>query len=91
MSATFKLRAGAKFHDGTPVTARGVEWSFDRAVPVGGFPTFQMKAGSLEKPEQPELGEIRPRRRVACHFPIVDGISPAIPRKRPGAVIAATS
>src|SRR4030095_10890677 len=27
-------------------------WSFDRAVTVGGFPTFQMKAGSLEKPEQ---------------------------------------
>jgi peptide/nickel transport system substrate-binding protein len=41
MSATFKLRAGAKFHDGTPVTARDVKWSFDRAVKVGGFPTFQ--------------------------------------------------
>ena len=26
--------------------------SFDRAVTVRGFPTFQMKAGSLEKPEQ---------------------------------------
>jgi peptide/nickel transport system substrate-binding protein len=51
-SATFKLRAGAKFHDGTPVTAHDVKWSFDRAVTVGGFPTFQMKAGSLEKPEQ---------------------------------------
>jgi peptide/nickel transport system substrate-binding protein len=51
-SATFKLRAGAKFHDGTPVTANDVKWSFDRAVTVGGFPTFQMKAGSLEKPEQ---------------------------------------
>ncbi|HEU0203373.1 MAG TPA: ABC transporter substrate-binding protein, partial [Burkholderiaceae bacterium] len=42
----------AKFHDGTPVTAKDVKWSFDRAVTVGGFPTFQMKAGSLEKPEQ---------------------------------------
>jgi peptide/nickel transport system substrate-binding protein len=29
-----------------------VKWSYDRAVTVGGFPTFQMKAGSLEKPEQ---------------------------------------
>ena len=38
--------------DGTPVTAKDVKWSFDRAVSVGGFPTFQMKAGSLEKPEQ---------------------------------------
>jgi peptide/nickel transport system substrate-binding protein len=52
MSVTFKLRKGAKFHDGTPVTAKDVKWSFDRAVTVGGFPTFQMKAGSLEKPEQ---------------------------------------
>jgi peptide/nickel transport system substrate-binding protein len=52
MSVTFKVRKDAKFHDGTPVTARDVKWSFDRAVTVGGFPTFQMKAGSLEKPEQ---------------------------------------
>jgi peptide/nickel transport system substrate-binding protein len=51
-SATFRLRRDARFHDGTPVTARDVKWSFDRAVTVGGFPTFQMKAGSLEKPEQ---------------------------------------
>jgi ABC-type transport system substrate-binding protein len=51
-SVTFKLRKGAKFHDGTPVTAADVKWSFDRAVAVGGFPTFQMSAGSLEKPEQ---------------------------------------
>ena len=52
MSVLFKLRRNAKFHDGTPVTAKDVKWSFDRAVTVGGFPTFQMKAGSLEKPEQ---------------------------------------
>jgi peptide/nickel transport system substrate-binding protein len=52
MSATFKLRKDAVFQDGTPVTAKDVKWSLDRAVTVGGFPTFQMKAGSLEKPEQ---------------------------------------
>jgi peptide/nickel transport system substrate-binding protein len=51
-SVTFKLRKDATFHDGTPITAKDVKWSFDRAVSVGGFPTFQMKAGSLEKPEQ---------------------------------------
>jgi peptide/nickel transport system substrate-binding protein len=51
-AATFKLRKDATFHDGSPVTAKDVKWSFDRAVTVGGFPTFQMKAGSLEKPEQ---------------------------------------
>lgn len=51
-SVTFKLRKDATFHDGSPVTAHDVKWSYDRAVSVGGFPTFQMKAGSLEKPEQ---------------------------------------
>ena len=52
MSATFKLKKSATFHDGTPVTAKDVKWSLDRAVSVGGFPTFQMGAGSLTKPEQ---------------------------------------
>ena len=52
MSCTFKLRKDATFHDGTPVTAKDVKWSFDRSVSVGGFPTFQMSAGSLEKREQ---------------------------------------
>ncbi len=52
MSVTFKLKKNAKFHDGTPVTAKDVKWSLDRAVTVGGFPTFQMSAGSLTKPEQ---------------------------------------
>lgn len=52
MSVTFKLRKDATFQDGAPVTAKDVKWSLDRAVTVGGFPTFQMKAGSLEKPEQ---------------------------------------
>ena len=52
MSVTFKLKKTAKFHDGTPVAAKDVKWSLDRAVSVGGFPTFQMSAGSLTKPEQ---------------------------------------
>lgn len=52
MSATFRLKKSATFHDGTPVTAKDVKWSLDRAVSVGGFPTFQMSAGSLTKPEQ---------------------------------------
>src|SRR5215217_3446514 len=52
MSVTFKLKKNAKFHDGAPVTSKDVKWSLDRAVSVGGFPTFQMSAGSLTKPEQ---------------------------------------
>jgi peptide/nickel transport system substrate-binding protein len=52
MSVTFKLKKNAKFQDGTPVTAKDVKWSFDRAVTVGGFPTVQMKAGTLLNKEQ---------------------------------------
>jgi peptide/nickel transport system substrate-binding protein len=52
MSVTFRLRRNAKFHDGSPVTSHDVKWSFDRGVTVGGAATFQLKVGSLEKPEQ---------------------------------------
>jgi peptide/nickel transport system substrate-binding protein len=52
MSVTFKLKKNAKFHDGTPVTVKDVKWSLDRSVSVGGFPTVQMKAGSLVDKEQ---------------------------------------
>jgi peptide/nickel transport system substrate-binding protein len=52
MSVTFKLRKDAKFHDGALVTAKDVKWSLDRAVAVGGVPTFQTAAGSMQKPEQ---------------------------------------
>lgn len=52
MAIVFRIKDNATFWDGSPVTAEDVKWSFDRAVSVGGFPTVQMKAGSLEKPEQ---------------------------------------
>jgi peptide/nickel transport system substrate-binding protein len=52
MAVTFKLRKNATFQDGTPVTANDVKWSLERAISVGGFPTVQMKAGSIEKKEQ---------------------------------------
>jgi peptide/nickel transport system substrate-binding protein len=49
---TFKLRRDARFHDGTPVTADDVKWSFDRVVSIGGFASSQMKSGSIESKEQ---------------------------------------
>jgi peptide/nickel transport system substrate-binding protein len=48
----FHLRKDATFHDGAPVTAKDVKWSFDRAIAAGGFPAVQMAAGSMVKPEQ---------------------------------------
>jgi len=51
-SATFHLRKDATFHDGAPVTAKDVKWSFDRAVSVGGFPGIQMGASEMTSPDQ---------------------------------------
>ena len=51
-SVTFHLRKDANFHDGTPVTAKDVKWSFDRAVAVGGFPAIQMGASEMKSPDQ---------------------------------------
>lgn len=48
----FKLRPDATFHDGAPVTAEDVRWSFERAIAAGGFPAIQMAAGSLETADQ---------------------------------------
>ncbi|WP_417719799.1 ABC transporter substrate-binding protein [Salipiger sp.] len=58
MTLTFTLKE-ATFQDGSPVTAEDVKWSFDRAVSVGGFPTVQMKAGGLERPDQFEALDAR--------------------------------
>lgn len=52
LTLTFKLKPNATFWDGSKVTAADVKWSFDRAVSVGGFPTVQMKAGGLLRPDQ---------------------------------------
>jgi len=51
-SMIFHLRPDATFHDGSPVEAKDVKWSFDRAVAAGGFPLIQMGAGSLTSPDQ---------------------------------------
>src|SRR5436853_7443764 len=42
MSVTFKLKKNAKFHDGTPVTAKDAKCLLDRAVSVCGYPTFEV-------------------------------------------------
>jgi peptide/nickel transport system substrate-binding protein len=50
-SLTFKIRSDATFHDNSPVTAEDVKWCLDRMVSQPST-RGQMKAGSLEKPEQ---------------------------------------
>lgn len=51
-SVTFKLRREVKFHDGAPMTAKDVKWSFDRFIKVGGFPQRQMEQCSLTDVDQ---------------------------------------
>ena len=52
LKITFKLRKDAKFHDGTPVTAKDVKWSLDRHVSSKSLAAPQLLTGSLTKPEQ---------------------------------------
>ena len=52
LSVTFRLRRDATFHDGTPVTARDVKWSLDRAIGVGGYSKFIFGSVSMKRPEQ---------------------------------------
>ncbi|MBS0521951.1 MAG: ABC transporter substrate-binding protein, partial [Proteobacteria bacterium] len=49
---TFHLRQGARWHDGSPVTAADVKWSLDRAVSAKSLSAAQLSTGSLVKPEQ---------------------------------------
>lgn len=48
---TFKIRKGATFHDGSPVTAHDVKWSLDRAV-THPSTRGQMRQGSMSDPKQ---------------------------------------
>ena len=52
LKITFKLRKNAKFHDGTPVTAKDVKWSLDRHVTSKSLAAPQLQTGSLTKAEQ---------------------------------------
>ncbi|MCB8877990.1 ABC transporter substrate-binding protein [Acidisoma silvae] len=47
----FHLRQSATFHDGSPVTAADVKWSFDRGVSLPGS-KYQLATGSLTDPAQ---------------------------------------
>ena len=58
MSVTFKLKKNAKFQDGTPVTAKDVKWSFDRAVI-----RRRLSDGADEGRLARQQGSVRRRRR----------------------------
>jgi oligopeptide/dipeptide ABC transporter ATP-binding protein len=40
------------------------------------------------KTTMPALREVMPGRRVACHFPIVEGLSPPLPQARPVVIVS---
>ena len=50
-TVTFYLRKDATFHDGTPVHAEDVKWSFDRALALPNMKS-QFKIGGMTEPTQ---------------------------------------
>ena len=70
--------APAVWREASPITAEDVKWSFDRAVSVGGFPTVQMKAGSLEKPEQFEAVDDKTFVALPCSEDLPTALFPCI-------------
>ena len=75
MSATFKLKKDAVFQDGTPVTAKDVKWSLDRAVTVGGFRRSRWAQARSQNPNSSLLSMTTPYAstmpaRTASQFPI---------------------
>jgi peptide/nickel transport system substrate-binding protein len=52
LKITFHLRTGARFQDGTPVTAEDVKWSLDRAVTAPVLGKAQLLTGSLTSADQ---------------------------------------
>ncbi len=77
----FNLREQARWHDGKPITADDVIWSFD-TLTVKGDPQYRFYYGSVERVEK--LGE----RRVKFHFnernnrelPLIVGEVPILPK-----------
>jgi peptide/nickel transport system substrate-binding protein len=52
LTLTFKLRADAKFHDGSPVTADHVKRSLDRCVTAPVLGKAQLLTGSMTSADQ---------------------------------------
>ena len=76
MSVTFKLKKNAKFQDGTPVTAKDVKWSFDRAVERRRLPDRADEGGlaastrSSSSPSTTRPSASISSRRIGSPFPI---------------------
>ncbi len=56
--ATFRLRPEARFHDGSPLTAEDVAWSFTTLVEKG-HPLFRQTLGTVDKVEAIGPHELR--------------------------------
>lgn len=77
----FNLRPEARWHDGRPVTADDVVWSFE-TLTAKGLPQYRFYYGSVEKVEK--LGERRVRfnfkERNNRELPLIVGQLPVLPK-----------
>lgn len=77
----FNLRPEARFHDGTPITAEDVVWTFNTLM-TKGHPRFRLYYGSVDK----AVAESRLRVRFAFkpgvnrELPLIIGQLPVLPR-----------
>lgn len=77
----FNLRPEARFHDGTPITAEDVVWSFNTLV-TRGHPRFRLYYSSVEKAVAESRLRVRFtfRKGMNRELPLIIGQLPVLPR-----------
>ena len=75
-TVTFRLRDGLRFHSGNPVRPEDVEFSLERAVKLGGTPSFILAQLGWNRDNVEELIEVVDDRhvRIAIAAPLSPGL-----------------
>ena len=81
MTYTFKMRPGAKFHSGNPVTAEDAAWSLQRAVILDKTPAFILTQFGFTKDNVAE-------KIKATDDATLTSSSPTSPTRRPSSTTA---
>ena len=81
LSVTFTLRAEAKFHDGTPITADDVVWTFNTLLQHG-RPQYRQFYGDVAEvvAESPRRVVFKFKNNLNRELPLVVGEMPVLPK-----------